>query len=291
MARHNDCHLLGRVSRINAIKDAHGHYASGRFMLHTLSGFKNTGTGQTTLREEFALIISFHPEIVADIASLQENDIVDVYGVLSTIDTDKKTQCPHCGKETIRKGVNVHITPIDMIIVQRNLRLDEANDFLKKHHKRANSISLVGMVTEKPNFFRTQSGHSLANFRLKVGRKFKLKNDSTTKSDFIMIRSYGKAAESNAECLNGGSYILTEGYVQTRNYVKKMDCAHCGSYYEINDLTMEAIPYSVEYLSNYEKPRQSVNPILPQPQKIEDNEKDIVNALQSNSDVSFIEFN
>lgn len=75
---------------------------------------------------------------------------------------------------------------------------------------------LIGRLTADPEIRATQSGKTVASYRLAVDRAFK--SEGQPEADFINCIAFGKGAEFAEKYLHKGMKIALEGRIQTRSY-------------------------------------------------------------------------
>ena len=82
-----------------------------------------------------------------------------------------------------------------------------------------NKVILVGRITKDPELRNIQSGSSVVNFTIAVGRPTTQNSDqNTSNADFINCVIWNKQAENLAKYVKKGSLIGVEGRIQTRTY-------------------------------------------------------------------------
>lgn len=77
-----------------------------------------------------------------------------------------------------------------------------------------NAVTLIGRLTKKPELKTTQSGLSVVQFTLAVGRKF----GKDKQADFISCVAWRKTAELVAQYTDKGHMVGVQGRIQTRSY-------------------------------------------------------------------------
>lgn len=81
-----------------------------------------------------------------------------------------------------------------------------------------NKVILIGRLVAEPELRSTNTGKTVANYRLAVDRPFK--QDGQPTSDFLNCVAWGKNAEFAGTYLHKGMKIAVEGRIQTRSYEK-----------------------------------------------------------------------
>lgn len=83
-----------------------------------------------------------------------------------------------------------------------------------------NSVALMGRLVADPELRTTNSGKSVASFRIAVDRGF-VRQGEDRQADFIDIVAWERTAEFVCKFFNKGSMIAVQGRIQTRNYEDK----------------------------------------------------------------------
>lgn len=83
-----------------------------------------------------------------------------------------------------------------------------------------NKVVLAGRLTVDPELKQTQSGVSVINFNLAVGRRFASRNgeQAEQQTDFITIVAWRQTAEFISKYFKKGSAICITGSIQTRTW-------------------------------------------------------------------------
>ena len=82
-----------------------------------------------------------------------------------------------------------------------------------------NNVTLMGRLVADPELRTTNSGKSVANFRIAVDRSYSKGNDK--QADFITIVAWESTADFISKYFSKGSMIALRGEIQTRNYEDK----------------------------------------------------------------------
>lgn len=81
-----------------------------------------------------------------------------------------------------------------------------------------NKVILIGRLTADPDIRQTNSGKSVASYRLAVDRN--IKAEGQPEADFLNCTAFGKSAEVAGNYLRKGMKIAVEGRIQTGSYEK-----------------------------------------------------------------------
>ena len=80
-----------------------------------------------------------------------------------------------------------------------------------------NCVTLIGRLVADPELRTTQTGRSVATFRIAVDRSF-VKQGEERKADFITIVAWESTANFVSRYFSKGSMIAIQGRIQTRSY-------------------------------------------------------------------------
>lgn len=78
---------------------------------------------------------------------------------------------------------------------------------------------LIGRLTADPEIRQTNSGKTVASYRLAVDRN--VKTEGQPEADFINCTAWGKTGEFAEKYLHKGTKIAIEGRIQTGSYEKE----------------------------------------------------------------------
>ena len=83
-----------------------------------------------------------------------------------------------------------------------------------------NKVVLAGRLTADPELKQTQSGISVINFTLAIGRRFVSRNNeqSEQQTDFITVVAWRQTAEFISKYFRKGSAICITGSIQSRSW-------------------------------------------------------------------------
>lgn len=84
-----------------------------------------------------------------------------------------------------------------------------------------NKIILMGRLAADPELKTTNSGLSVAGFRMAVDRNYQSKEGGEKQADFIPCVAWRQTAEFIARYFGKGRMIAVEGALQSRNYEDK----------------------------------------------------------------------
>ena len=82
-----------------------------------------------------------------------------------------------------------------------------------------NKVILIGRICNEVENRQTQSGKTVASYRLAVDRQFK--QDGQPEADFLNCVAFGNNGDFASRYLHKGMKIAVEGRIQTRTYDDK----------------------------------------------------------------------
>lgn len=254
MARHNIVYVYGMISgEPTIIKDQEtGTFKKGMANIILVRNRRESGydNGEEALRYDWPMLFSGRADIIEKMAMLHQYDVVEVKGFLTTMDIRKKSTCP-CGCKNTVSGTMTFISPIYFDIRRTDSTERESLIDLKEHMEISNQCLLLGNLCNDVKFYRDKKTKT-ATYQLAVNRKYYLDDGQpNVRTDYPFVINSGDKAEEDAEALHQGSCVYIDGRIQTRRYPRITQCTACGKGYTWYDNTIEVIPYSVEYLTDY----------------------------------------
>lgn len=267
MARQNDVLLYGCISSDPLItKTESGEYKEGKFYIAVMRSSRNSGETWNAgkIMYDWPIVLSNDPEMIAQMEKLRIYDMVEIRGKFVTRKARKQVFCPHCGA-AVRLPANIDFV-MPLVLKKRTTPGQEptkAAGFrdLADNRELSNSIIIVGGVCRDVNYFKGETLETSV-YQIATDRRVFVKGDSPdAKTDYPIIRSFGKQAYSDHLCLVTGSLVLINGYLHSKRFRRKSMCTECNQGFEWEDETTEIIPYSEEYLANYIDPGQKESEI------------------------------
>lgn len=258
MARHNEVKLYGYVSdEPKVIVDEYGNIVSAKVHLAVIKNQRNDHLNELyTVFYDWPMVVAHKSLIAQKISLLHLYDIVELQGVLVTQKCIKFSYCPVCGSKNEIDGISEYVYPI--FLEKRNTRSltqKQAAHEIERNRPISNNISILGNLCNEPNYYVNQKkGVETTTFQMGSERQVIPKTDDPEiRSDYPHIRAYGKEAAKAYLSLRTGSSILIEGYLHSRNFLRKSTCSEpsCGNEYQWQDTITEVIPYTIQNLANY----------------------------------------
>lgn len=265
MARHNDVRLLGYVGDpVETVKsNTTGEFTRGAFHLVTLQGTRFDGKfakNSYGVAQDFPMILSLDKDMISKMSKLHRYDIVEIRGIFVARTLPKITYCKYCGAENRVDGNIYFVSPI--FLEKRNteeLTEKQAMQIVINNRDISNTATILGNVCSDINYYR--EGHiETSTYQIAVDRKFFIKSDDPDVSaDFLKVRSFGASAKMDQLCLiPNKSCVLIDGFLHTRTFERKLECAMCHKEYTRTFVTTELIPYASEYIgSSFRDPNEA----------------------------------
>ena len=255
MARHNYVNIVGQVCTAPRISDGG---RSAMVSVNVINGVRDTFDNTDELTFDTPTIYTFEHDVIADIiASLHLYDIIEVKGKFTVLDIPKAVACPSCREKKVHRGNACYIRPDHIGILATGFGDDKNKSFaeLRKRVEISNQVFLIGRLCglPKPDINSTNIEDTKSmQYTIAVNRKEVVKEDnSESKADYIHIKSFGKIAKSDRKFLTDKSLVFIDGMIQTRSTLREEICEKCNTRFKWKDSTMIAVPYSVEYLRDF----------------------------------------
>ena len=248
MARHNSVMLLGfMISKPKIIGDAYAlaHICVGR-------STRPAGDNRQEMRWDTPMIITRDKEMIKEIDTWDQYDIVQIKGVIAEESVNKVSNCSQCGAKNTKQGTMVYVYPI---AAKKRDHLEDADaciNYITENREFSNIAYVVGTVSTQPKKVRPKNSFAVTQYILALNRKFYIRSDNPDKkADYPWVKSYGKCGEEDMKHLVVGSTVLIDGFLQVRTVQQHAECDVCGAKYDWRDRVTELVPYDTEYLNNY----------------------------------------
>lgn len=222
-------------------------------------------------------------KLMSRMLEFKKMDLVDIKGVFSVLVLNKPSVCEHCGCRNIKyNGCITVLWPIsaikrgnleadylrwkDQCRAYKTLTEEERVEGLMKDPKVdepipekvltmhfqeiSNQVIVIGTLVSEPERLGTEKRPG-CRYMLGIDRKYYIRTQSDVTADYPYVYSYGNQALMDLRHLHKGSLVLADAFLRTREVQNNMVCGECGGTYQFQDVAMELIPYSVEYLNNY----------------------------------------
>jgi single-stranded DNA-binding protein len=253
MARENSVRLYGQILDVPAIyfnKDSEP--TRGHFILKVLRRPTANDRYYSNIYYDCPVILTRNENMLKEhYTQLQKGDMVIVEGVICSREVSKTAICPNCNASYAREGLITFIHPLLIMKTEEKASDEIGIERLHENIEISNKNNVIGRLCKNPEIYETDTAR-ITQYLIAVSRKYRIVDDAERDTDFIWIKTYGKQAEQDFACLSKNSIVYISGAIQTREIKKKAYCDECDCDFEIEDSVTEIVPYSVEYLENYD---------------------------------------
>ena len=252
MATHNEVRIVGYLKKDPIIMNQ----GKTERILCTVRVVNRELDGYNEPPFQNILMVYDGTKLNSQIKKLKAFDLIDVKGVVNVVNMLKRSVCPSCGEENLKRGTffgvyPIHITKLNALKTVNDHSEELPDEVLLKHFREVSNHALVlGNVNSMPEITGKRDIVS-CRYRLCVERKYFIKTQNDIRMDYPYIYSYGKQLSNDMKYLKTGSLVLVDGFIRMRSVMNRATCAKCGSEYEFPDVASELIPYNVEYFRGY----------------------------------------
>lgn len=251
MARHNIVNIYGSILDDPVIsKDEQGNFKKGMAYITLIRGFRDAGYEENSLRYDCPMLFSGNPDVVEQMSGIHKNDIVEVKGVFTVMNSAKATRCSTCSHKNRIMGEMSFITPLFFDIRKTGLTEAESLNDLKAHMEISNQVLLIGDLCRDVTFYGNDKMFQ-ASYPLAVNRKYYL-NDGrlNDRTDYIHIVSFGENAKNDASALHhrirragrrpsAGPSVLKKPYLRKLRDGISVAGLYCGSNPLLNGISLQ----------------------------------------------------
>ena len=252
--KHNFVFLYGQVvnnPRIHRDNNT-GEYIRGMCSINVIRGKRDYGDGSfSQLQYDIPIILSGNADIIKEMATWKEFDMVEIKGAITTQEVNKSTTCK-CGHKNTAEGNLVFINPIYASRRETGITKEQGLALLKKRCEISNMVTVVGALCREPEVYTSPRGVTVTQYNLAIMRKFRIReNPAEERTDFPWVKSFGEIAEMDAKALKLHARVLVDGHLQAREVDRTTVCQKCLTGYQWQDRALEIVPYAVEYLQGH----------------------------------------
>lgn len=255
MAKENYVFLIGQVCKeVKMKKSEDGTLERASFTLTTLRRERYDRAGNFAPKWDKPIIMTSNPSLMKKIETIEVFDFVEVKGTVTTRNYQRRTECPHCGKDTITSGVMTFISPTYINVRHHSSSRTEGLPYLTECAEASNILKLIGRVCKAPEMYTYEDGSKCCSYPVAVNRKFYIDGsvDEEDHTDYPYVRSFNEQAEEDYNALQVDSLIYVDGYIRTLRREQEIQCSNpeCLKMYTFPNAILEVVPYATEYLTN-----------------------------------------
>ena len=252
MATHNSFRGYAQVIVPPKIIKSDDEYKRATCVINTMRCKRSTGEMIDSIRYDTPSLRTSNPTLCEEMSNWNVGDMVEVKGTITSREITRTNTCPACGTENKVQGVISYVHPIFCTKIESGVSPEEGLRLLKYRSEISNNVTVIGMLTQDPQYRTTANKTLIAKYQIAVMRRYRIKEDEPTRrADFIWIKSFGKIAETDKKYLKKGALIYIDGVLQTVSYERKIVCPNCGEEFSTQEISLEIVPYAVEYLRDY----------------------------------------
>ena len=151
-------YMLGAVIKPPQIVKNGCHYIYAMVYITVARGVREVGDRRRYMKCDDPVIITRDPELIREIETWEECDIVEVYGELRSRLIKKTTYCSYCNTRNQIPGALVYINPLSC---EKRCHQDSVSDciqYLAKHREVSNQLLTFGTLCRDPSKRRTLDG-------------------------------------------------------------------------------------------------------------------------------------
>lgn len=254
MAKENTVLLYGRIERIQTAKNNEGECTRSTLNVKTL---RRPILGADKLSYDIPLVMTKNAALINQIVKegIKPHTMVEIKGVLCTLEVLKSSNCVNCKTKNSVKGNITFVNPIYIEKREDNVDDEHFLELIRKKIEISNNVKVIGNLCSDPDYYESVIGGRFAQFQIAVNRKYRiLEHPEYIKTDYPIVKTYGEQAYTDSLGLHTGSIVYIDGALQTRSFLRKTVCEHCGCEYEWSSAATDIVPYSIEYLANCDYP-------------------------------------
>ena len=171
---------------------------------------------------------------------LNEYDMIDVLGVITTLYEPKVSTCPECNTKNIETGELVYITPMSIVMRECDNTKEDAYEYLLSRAETSNRVSAIGTICAELKDFRKGDLYA-CQYPIAINRKYRVKGDvAENHTDYPYVRSYGSVQSVIWKfCQLVLRFCLMQAFRTRLIQNKKSVCKNCGKEYVWTDYITE----------------------------------------------------
>jgi hypothetical protein len=266
MAKENSVQLHGMsLNNANVKRDENGMFLSGMLYLRVVD--RTVGDGdREELQYTTVFVYSRNPKIVEAMSEIQENDLVDVFGTLTTAKVPKNRRCPNCGTVNRSVGDVTYVSPLYICRREHDIPTEEISKILATRGEVSNRMYAIGNICYGLEY-NDRNGTSVPalRYQLAIPRTIRVHDDTANnETDYPWVLATGRQAEEGRDALRIGSSVYIKGHLRSKRQTKEIQCSNCRSVFTSEDFPLIRIsPHFTEYLHNCNFPDAGITNTQP----------------------------
>ena len=213
------------------------------------------------------IILCDSPEQINEVKNYKQYDVITLKGVLAFAQQPMIFKCQSCNKDSydVNNATStafiypIWINKINSYEVEALGNDTREGDFnkpievlSKNYAEVSNQVYLMGTLVRDPEYI--ENGHSsYCKFPIGCNRKYFISTQNGIKADYPWVYIYGQDAEKVMSHLHFQSVVFIDGFIRDMRIEKDVCCNYCNFTQKKKVVRCDIIPYSIEFLSNYDK--------------------------------------
>ena len=154
MARKNRVTLWGKVINEPMISQdpVTLELKKASFFMMVMNQDRDNGIDEGGVMYSQPFVYTENPEMIKEISTWKQGDLVDVRGVLTTVDAKRAAICTNCNNKIVKDGEVTLITPlfIEKRYSGADLTEKESAEIIRNHREVSNLVELSGSLCADP---------------------------------------------------------------------------------------------------------------------------------------------
>lgn len=212
-----------------------------------------TENGREELQYTTVFVYSGNERVIRKMSEIAANDLVDVFGTLTTARVPKKRICPVCGSVNTAVGDVTYVSPMYVCKRESGLSQDEVDKLLAERNEVSNRVYAIGNICAGLDYNdKNGTGNPALRYQLAIPRTIRVHDDTAnTETDFPWVLATGFQAVEGKDALRIGSVVYIKGHLRSKEQTKEIQCTNCNNVFTSQDFPLMRIsPHFTEYLHN-----------------------------------------
>ena len=212
-----------------------------------------TENGREELQYTTVFVYSGNERVIRKMSEIAVNDLVDVFGTLTTARVPKKRICPVCGSVNTAVGDVTYVSPMYVCKRESGLAQDEVDKLLAERNEVSNRVYAIGNICAGLDYNdKNGTGNPALRYQLAIPRTIRVHDDTAnTETDFPWVLATGFQAVEGKDALRIGSVVYIKGHLRSKEQTKEIQCTNCNNVFTSQDFPLMRIsPHFTEYLHN-----------------------------------------
>lgn len=254
MAKENSVLLHGVALSDATVKLGNdGTPIRGMLYVRMVDRTKSDDDGHEEIQYTTAFVYSGNQKIIEAMSTIEKDDLVDVYGTITTSKVPKNRKCPVCGGITRSTGEITYVSPLYICRREHGLSDADINKKLMERAEISNRVYAIGNICAGLDYNdKNGTGNPALRYQLAIPRTIRIHDDTANKeTDYPWVLATGVQALEGKDALRIGSVVYIKGHLRSKEQQKEVQCTQCGNVFTVPDFPLMRIsPHFTEYLHN-----------------------------------------